>query len=128
MTKLKVDIKGKESFIESDDFKSAPYGEFTKFVRDNYDRLYGTGSEGKLHKVDVKVYGTRKCTYSGTLTIYVSKESEIYDEIGQQSDNIDWDSFPDDEDDIELDDDYDISSIDDGDGELDPEKEKDEEN
>ena len=128
MTKLKVEARGRTDFIETDDFNGKPYGEFTKFVQKNYDKLYGTGSEGKLHKVNVKVYGTKRCTYSGKLTIYVSKESEIYDEIGRQSDNIEWDSWPDDEDDIELDDDYEISSIDDGKGDLDPEEEKDEKN
>ena len=50
MSKLEVFAKGRKDFIETDDFNGKPYGEFTKFVQKNYDRLYGTGEEGKLRR------------------------------------------------------------------------------
>ena len=101
------------TIINLDDWKNAPYGEFTKFIRTKFNSLYGIDDK-EIHKVRVEVYGTKTVRYSTELDVYVTEESEIhdaiYDEIGrdtQWKEDYDYD-------DVEWDGDYYVESIDNG--------------
>ena len=113
MAILKVkDRKGYWKEIDTKDFNGKPYGDFTKFVRQNYDILYGVDNKEEIHTVELEVMGTKKEVYIGHVTVEVQSEDQIYDQILDS--NIEWNSFSYDEDDIEWDGDWQIESIDNG--------------
>ena len=104
--------RGEWKTIETDDFKGKPYGEFTKYIKEKFDILYGVENPSEIHTIDVEVYGTRTDTYVGRCTVEVRTEEEIPDAIYDS--NIEWDHWANDEGDIEWDGEYSIETIDGG--------------
>jgi len=108
-------IKNRKGYfreIDTKDFDGKPYGEFTKYVRQHFDLLFGVDNEEEFHTVEVEVIGTRKETFIGHVTVEVQTEDQIYDQINDSE--IEWNNFSYDESDIEWDGDYSIESIDNG--------------
>ena len=113
MAILKVkNRRGSWKEIDSKDFNGKPYGEFTKYIRQHYDILYGVDNEEEIHTVELEVMGTKTETYTGHVTVQVQTEDQIHDQILDS--NIEWDSFSSDETDLEWDGDWEIESIDNG--------------
>ena len=104
--------KGIWKEIDTKDFDGKGYGDFTKFVRQNFDILYGVDNEEEFHTLNLEVMGERKEIFKGYVTVSVQTEDQIYDEI--RNSDIEWNSFSYDESDIEWDGDWSIESIDDG--------------
>ena len=113
MAILKVkNRKGYWKELDTKDFDGKGYGAFTKFIRQNFDILFGVDNDEDFHTLDLEVMGVKKELYKGHLSVCVQSEDQIYDQILDS--NIEWDSWSYDEDDIVWDGDWSIESIDNG--------------
>ena len=106
MTKIIVNKKyhGREypEELDMEQFNGKPYGYFTKFIRDNYDKSYGIEN---AKSYNIKVTGHKRIGCYAYLTVVAPSDSndDIWDAINQEEiENWEDDYLSDD--DIEIDD------------------------
>jgi len=91
-----------EATIDFDDWKYAPYGKFTRHIREKYDPCYGE-EEKETRTVEVTVYGRKVCRFTGKCFVTIAKGEDIDDAMNRvYESDVDWDSWPDEDDEIEI--------------------------